>query len=83
MVDGNFAMYEAELQPVLKALRKNNIHVVAIHNHMTHKSPRVVFLHYWGAGPARELAKGVKAALDAQNGVAQNSLKGRPRQEDH
>jgi hypothetical protein len=67
IVDGDFAMYEDELQAVLKSLRKSNINVVAIHNHMTHESPRVVFLHYWGVGPAAELAKGIKAALDAQS----------------
>jgi hypothetical protein len=52
---------------VLKALRAKNINIVAIHNHMTHENPRVVFLHYWGVGPAQELAKNIKAALDAQN----------------
>ena len=66
VVDGDFAVYEDELQAVLKSLRKNNINVVAIHNHMTHENPRVVFLHYWGVGPAEELAKAVKAALNAQ-----------------
>lgn len=66
IVDGDFAMYEDELQAVLKSLRKSNINVVAIHNHMTHENPRVVFLHYWGVGPAQELARGVRSALDAQ-----------------
>ncbi len=66
VVDGDFAMYENELQPVLKALRAHNVNVVAIHNHMTHENPRVLFLHYWGVGKAQELATGVKAALDAQ-----------------
>jgi hypothetical protein len=66
VVDGDFAMYENELQPVLKSLRSHDINVVAIHNHMTMEQPRVVFLHYWGVGPAAELAKAVKAALDAQ-----------------
>jgi hypothetical protein len=65
-VDGDFAMTEDELQGVLKALRKNGIHIVAIHNHMTHEQPRYVFLHYWGKGPAAELARGVRAALDSQ-----------------
>ena len=69
-VDGDFATFEGELQPVLKALRKNNINVVAIHNHMEGETPKVIFLHYWGIGPAGELAKGVRAALDAQRGVA-------------
>jgi len=65
-VDGDFATFEGELQPVLKALCANHINVVAIHNHMEGESPRVIFLHYWGIGPAGELAKGLKAALDAQ-----------------
>jgi hypothetical protein len=65
-VDGDFAMYESELQPVLRALRKADIAVVAIHNHMTMEEPRVLFLHFWGVGPARNLATGIKGALDAQ-----------------
>lgn len=65
-VDGDFAMLESELQPVLKALRKAGINVVAIHNHMTHEEPQYVFLHYWGKGPAASLARGLKAALDTQ-----------------
>jgi hypothetical protein len=63
IVDGDFAMLESELQPVLKALRGAGIHVVAIHHHMTGETPRIVFLHYWGAGPAADLARGLKAAL--------------------
>jgi hypothetical protein len=67
VVDGDFAMLESELQPVLKALRGAGIHVVAIHQHMTMEAPRVVFLHYWGVGPTRALATGLKAALDTQH----------------
>ena len=63
-VDGDFAMLESELQPVLKALRQANILIVAIHQHMTGEQPRIVFLHYWGVGHADELAHGVRAALD-------------------
>jgi hypothetical protein len=65
-VDGDFATFEGELQPVLKALRKHGINVVAIHNHMEGETPKVIFLHYWGVGPTRDLAKGVRAALDTQ-----------------
>jgi len=63
VVDGDFAMTEDELQPVLKSLRKSGINIVAIHNHMTHETPRIMFLHYWGRGPAKELAKAVTNAL--------------------
>jgi hypothetical protein len=66
VVDGDFAMTEEELQGVLKALRGANINIVAIHNHMTGESPRIMFLHFWGVGSTTELAKGLKAALDTQ-----------------
>ena len=59
-------MLESELQSVLKALRAAKINVVAIHSHMTHEQPRVMFLHFWGKGPAEELARGIKAARATQ-----------------
>lgn len=64
VVDGDFAVEEGELQGVLKALRAGKILVVAIHNHMTGESPRIVFLHYWGVGLAADLAGGVRSALE-------------------
>jgi hypothetical protein len=67
IVDGDFAMLEGEVQGVLKALRRANINIVAIHNHMIGESPRYVFLHYWGVGPVEDLAKGLKAALAMQS----------------
>lgn len=66
VVDGDFAMQETELQGVLKALRRAGINVVAIHQHMTGESPRVMFLHFWGVGSTEALAKGLKAALATQ-----------------
>ncbi len=64
VVDGDIAMLEPELQRVLKALRRAGIAVVAIHQHMTHEEPRVLFLHYWGTGTTEALAKGLRAAFD-------------------
>lgn len=66
VVDGDFAMLEEELQPILKTLRAEGINIVAIHQHMTQEQPRYLFLHYWGKGKAVDLAKGVKKALDVQ-----------------
>ncbi|MDB5321285.1 MAG: LppY/LpqO family protein [Phycisphaerales bacterium] len=66
VLDGDFAMTEQELQGVLKALRAARIQVVAIHNHMTGESPRIMFLHFWGVGPTVDLARGIRAALDTQ-----------------
>ena len=76
-IAGDIAMLDTEIQPVLKALRKNGLSVVAMHNHMTGTSPQVYFLHYWGKGPAATLATGFKAALDqtGKGGPQTSSLK--------
>jgi hypothetical protein len=63
VVDGDFAVTEDELQPVLKSLLKDKINIVAIHQHMTHEEPRIMFFHYWGRGRAKELADAVKGGL--------------------
>ncbi len=63
-VDGDFAVAETELQPVLKTLRAGGIQIVAIHSHMTGESPRILFLHYWGRGKSADLAAVLKKALD-------------------
>jgi hypothetical protein len=63
IVDGDFAVTEDDLQPALKTLRQGGINIVAIHSHMTHENPRILFLHYWGRGSAKDLANAVKGAL--------------------
>jgi hypothetical protein len=63
-VAGDIAMLENEVNPVLKALRSNGLDVVAIHHHMINTQPMIIFLHYWGRGPAEKLATGFKAAVD-------------------
>lgn len=63
-VAGDIAMLESEVTPTLKALREHGLDVVAIHHHMTDTKPMIIFLHYWGRGPADKLAMGFKAALD-------------------
>lgn len=64
VVAGDVAMLDSEVQPVLKALRASGISVVAMHHHMVGTTPNVIFLHYWGRGPAQKLAAGVRAAVD-------------------
>jgi len=72
-VDGDFIMTAAEVQPVLRALRMSGIHVVALHNHMVGETPAFYFTHFWGKGPTKKLAEGLKAALDAQANVAKGT----------
>jgi len=63
VVDGDFAVTEDELQPVLKMLIKDGVNIVAIHQHMTHEQPRMMFFHYWGRGHAADLAQKIKGAF--------------------
>ena len=63
VVDGDFAVTEDELQPVLKSLLKEKINIVAIHQHMTHEEPRIMFFHYWGRGPAKDLAQALEGGF--------------------
>jgi protein-tyrosine-phosphatase len=75
MVAGDVAMLEPEVTPVLKALRANGLEVVAIHHHMTDVKPVVIFLHYFGRGPADKLARGVRAAVDLLGRTATKATK--------
>ncbi len=63
-IAGDIAMRESEVNGVLKSLRSHKLSIVAIHHHMLGTQPTVIFLHYWGRGPAEELAAGFRAALD-------------------
>jgi len=68
-VDGDIIMAAEEVQPVLRALRKSDINIVALHNHMVGEQPAFYFVHFWGKGPARDLARGLRSVLDAQKAV--------------
>lgn len=63
-IAGDIAMLPGEVNNVIKTLRQHNIEVVAVHSHMLSDDPHIIFLHYLGAGPAQELARGFRAALD-------------------
>ena len=66
VIDGDFIMRAEDVRPVLMALRKAGIHVVALHNHMMGETPAFYFTHFWGKGKATDLAQGFRSALQAQ-----------------
>ena len=68
-ITGDFVLTAAEVNPVIHALRENNIAVTAIHSHMLEESPRLFFLHFWANDDALKLARGLRAALDKTNSV--------------
>ena len=69
VMDGDFIMTATEVQPVLKAMRAENVHIVALHNHMMNEQPAYYFTHFWGKATVAELAEAFKAVLRAQENV--------------
>jgi len=62
-VAGDIAMVANEVNPVIRALRKHGIRILAVHNHMLDEEPRIFFLHYWGTGKPENLARAFHDAL--------------------
>lgn len=70
-VAGDVAMTAPEVNPVIRALRRGGIDIVAVHNHMLDEEPRIFFLHYWGTGPVEKLAQTLREAFDQARGPVQ------------
>ncbi len=68
-ITGDFVLLAAEVNPVIHALRENDIAVTALHSHMLTESPRLFFMHFWANDDALKLARGLRAALDKTNSV--------------
>jgi hypothetical protein len=64
---GDFVLTADEVNPVIRELQSHGISVTATHSHMLRESPRLFFLHFWGVGPPRVVADGIKAALAKVN----------------
>jgi murein DD-endopeptidase MepM/ murein hydrolase activator NlpD len=61
---GDFVLLADEVNPVINILRKNNIAVTAIHNHMLTEVPRLFFMHFWAVDKPEKLAQAFKSVLD-------------------
>ncbi len=63
MLMGDLVLLEAEVGPVINALQTGGIEQTALHNHLLHESPHVVYLHIMGRGGAVALATTLHTAL--------------------
>jgi Domain of Unknown Function (DUF1259) len=63
MVMGDLVLLEGELNPVMAKLRSSGFEITAVHNHVMEETPRVLYMHYMGHGPAAQLATSLRAAL--------------------
>ena len=63
-ITGDFVLTGDEVNPVIKALRSNDIEMTALHSHMLDEQPRLFFMHFWANDDAIKLAHGLRSALD-------------------
>jgi biotin operon repressor len=63
MLMGDLVLTEDEVTTVMTSLQSHGIEITALHNHVLHESPRVMYMHIEGHGDAVKLATAVKEAL--------------------
>jgi biotin operon repressor len=63
MVMGDLVLGEDEVSPVMAALEEHGIEITALHNHVLHESPRVMYMHIAGHGDAVKLAGALKQVI--------------------
>jgi hypothetical protein len=63
MVMGDLVLLENEIDPVVTQLIANGLEITALHNHLLHELPRIMYLHISGTGDVVKLAQGIKNAL--------------------
>jgi len=63
MVMGDLVLIEDEVAPVMAKLQAGDIEITALHNHVLHESPRVMYMHIAAHGNAAKLAQAIHEAL--------------------
>ncbi len=63
MVMGDLVLTEDEVTPVMTRLQAGGVEQTALHNHVLHESPRVMYMHIDATGDAVKIAKAIHDAL--------------------
>jgi biotin operon repressor len=63
MLMGDLVLAEDEVSPVMVALQEHGLQVTAVHNHVLHETPRVMYMHIEGHGDAVTLAGAMKQVV--------------------
>lgn len=76
---GDLVLGEDEVAPVVRELEEHGVRITALHNHLIHELPRVMFLHFWGQGEAGKLAQQLKQVLSKTKTPIDEAKKGETR----
>jgi hypothetical protein len=60
---GDLVLLDGEINPVISKLEERGIELSALHNHLLHEDPRIMYIHFVGRGNEVEMAKGIREAL--------------------
>lgn len=63
MVMGDLVLTEDEVTPVLTKLQEGGVEISALHNHVLHESPRVMYMHIHAMGDSVKIAKAIHDTL--------------------
>jgi hypothetical protein len=63
VVMGDLVLGEDEVGPVMRALQQGRVEQTALHNHVLHESPRVMYMHIAAHGDAVTIAQALRSAL--------------------
>ncbi|HEU5451316.1 MAG TPA: DUF1259 domain-containing protein [Terriglobales bacterium] len=63
VVMGDLVLADDEVEPVMLKLEQGGIEITALHNHLLHETPRVLYMHIHGRGDAVKLATAIHDAL--------------------
>jgi hypothetical protein len=63
MVMGDLVLTEDEVTTVMRVLQAGGVEQTALHNHVLHESPRVMYMHISAHGDAAAIASTIRTAL--------------------
>jgi hypothetical protein len=63
VVMGDLVLTEDEVTPVLTKIQEGGVEATALHNHVLHESPRVMYMHIHAMGDGAKIAKSIHDAL--------------------
>jgi uncharacterized protein DUF1259 len=64
MVMGDLVLLDGEVTSVMASLQQNGVEQTALHNHLLHETPRVMYMHIRAIGNPVRIAKAVRTALE-------------------
>jgi hypothetical protein len=63
MAMGDLVLGDDEIAPVMTALQHGGVEQTAVHHHLLHESPRVLYMHVHAVGDPVRIAQAVRAAV--------------------